>query len=59
VGRAHICRIEAEPLAEANTWLEGYRRVWEENFQRLDALLEELKSQDKQGARTKRPGGQT
>ena len=42
------CRIEAQPLAEANEWLEGYRRLWEGNFQRLDALLEELKTQQPQ-----------
>ncbi|MER8810701.1 ArsR/SmtB family transcription factor [Mesorhizobium australicum] len=33
------CRLEAKPLAEANDWLERYRRIWEGNFQRLDALL--------------------
>src|SRR3954451_6473436 len=38
------CRIEAGPLAEANQWLEGYRRIWEANFDRLDALLDELKA---------------
>ena len=38
------CRIEAKPLADANAWLENYRRMWEGNFQRLDALLDELKS---------------
>ncbi|MGA8534074.1 MAG: metalloregulator ArsR/SmtB family transcription factor [Candidatus Tumulicola sp.] len=32
-------RIEAEPLAEATGWLVRYRRLWEGNFQRLDALL--------------------
>ena len=41
------CRIEARPLAEANGWLEKYREIWEGNFQRLDALLHELKSQEK------------
>src|ERR1700716_3515049 len=30
------CRIEAKPLAEADAWLEEYRRIWEANFQRLD-----------------------
>src|SRR5580704_15511760 len=40
-------RIEGKPLAEANVWLEGYRRIWEANFQRLDALLDELKTQPK------------
>src|SRR5215469_4713378 len=40
------CRLEAQPLAEANEWLERYREAWEQNFQRLDALLEELKAED-------------
>ena len=47
VGRTHVCRIEGKPLAEANGWLEKYRQVWESNFQRLDALLDEMKSQQK------------
>jgi len=38
-------RIEGKPLADANGWLERYRRVWEGNFQRLDALLNELQSE--------------
>ena len=46
VGRTHICRVEGEPLAEANEWLEAYRRVWEANFRRLDALLDELKTNE-------------
>ena len=41
------CRIEAGPLAEANKWLERYRQIWEANFQRLDALLEEMKAERK------------
>src|SRR5438270_12163495 len=40
-------RIEGKPLAEANGWLENYRRIWEGNFQRLDVLLDELKTQEK------------
>ncbi|HEX4964044.1 MAG TPA: metalloregulator ArsR/SmtB family transcription factor [Thermoanaerobaculia bacterium] len=41
------CRLEAVPLAEATQWLESYRRFWEGSFQRLDALLEELKTEEK------------
>jgi DNA-binding transcriptional ArsR family regulator len=41
------CRIEGKPLAEATGWLERYRKVWEGNYQRLDALLDELQSQKK------------
>ncbi len=37
-------RLEAQPLAEATVWLEHYRQIWEANYQRLDTLLEELKT---------------
>src|SRR6266853_2351845 len=37
-------QLEAKPLAEATEWLERYRRLWEGNYQRLDALLDELKT---------------
>jgi DNA-binding transcriptional ArsR family regulator len=40
-------RLEAKPLAEATQWLERYRRFWEGNFKRLDALLDELKTKQK------------
>src|SRR5215475_2597242 len=36
-------RLEPKRLAEANAWLEQYRRFWEASFARLDTLLEELK----------------
>jgi DNA-binding transcriptional ArsR family regulator len=49
-------RLEAKPLAEATKWLERYRRHWEGNFQRLDALLGELKADEKKRTRTKRKG---
>jgi len=41
------CRIEGKPLADISEWLENYRRIWEENFQRLDALLTELQAPQK------------
>ena len=40
-------RLEAEPLAEATEWLERYRELWEGNFERLDALLGEMKVEKK------------
>lgn len=40
------CRIEAGPLAEADEWLAAYRKIWEANFDRLDTLLDELKSEN-------------
>ena len=47
-------RLEPKPLAEATKWLERYRRFWEGNYQRLDALLEELKTDQKKRGSTKR-----
>jgi DNA-binding transcriptional ArsR family regulator len=40
-------RLEAEPLSEANAWLERYRELWEGNFERLDVLLDEMKANKK------------
>ena len=49
-------KLEAKPLANATEWLERYREFWEGNYQRLDALLQEMKAkQNKQKPRpTKR-----
>jgi DNA-binding transcriptional ArsR family regulator len=47
------CRIEARPLAEADKWLERYRRIWEGGFRRLDVLLDELKTQEKKRGHAK------
>ena len=47
-------RLEAKPLSAANQWLEEYRRFWEGSFQRLDALLDELKTRQRKRTRTKR-----
>ena len=42
------CRLEAGPLQAATDWLEGYRRFWAGSYERLDALLDELKTQEQQ-----------
>lgn len=47
-------RLEAKPLAEASGWLERYRKIWEGNFQRLDALLDEMQTKKRPTGRTKR-----
>lgn len=46
-------RLVAAPLADADAWLENYRRFWEESFERLDVLLEEMKAK-KPGRNRKR-----
>jgi DNA-binding transcriptional ArsR family regulator len=41
------CRIEGRRLKEAMDWVGRYRRIWEGRFDRLDALLEEMKAKEK------------
>jgi DNA-binding transcriptional ArsR family regulator len=36
------CRLEPGPLKVVTDWLENYRLYWEESYQRLDALLNEV-----------------
>ena len=52
-------RIDAAPLADASRWLERYRRLWEGNFQRLDALLMEMKAATAQRRRAARAAGRS
>jgi DNA-binding transcriptional ArsR family regulator len=40
-------RLVAKPLRDACRWLEHYRQFWETSFQRLDDLLDELKTTKK------------
>jgi DNA-binding transcriptional ArsR family regulator len=40
-------RLEPKRLGEATKWLERYRRLWEGNYRRLDALLDELRTKEK------------
>lgn len=35
-------RMEGKALADVTEWLERYRKIWENNYQALDELLEEL-----------------
>jgi DNA-binding transcriptional ArsR family regulator len=40
------CRIEVNALRPVDDWLENYRRLWEERFDRLDVYLRELQAQE-------------
>jgi len=51
-------RLDPAPLAMATEWIEHYRATWEENFQRLDALLEELQGGSASASNPTRGGTQ-
>lgn len=42
VGRVRMCQLGPRRLEEETAWLEGYRRRWDERFDELDRLVEEL-----------------
>jgi DNA-binding transcriptional ArsR family regulator len=50
------CRIEVRALKEADDWLEEYRRLWEEQLDRLDGYLKLLQAEQKQNKREKNHG---
>jgi DNA-binding transcriptional ArsR family regulator len=47
------CRLEPGRLKEASDWVGEYRRFWDESFQRLDEVLQDMikkeKTDDQQG----------
>jgi DNA-binding transcriptional ArsR family regulator len=40
-GRQHLCRLDAEPLADAEAWLRHYQRFWADRLDALDDVLKE------------------
>lgn len=38
------CQLNTLPLEKANHWMEQYRQMWEESFDRLDDYLKVLQS---------------
>ncbi len=47
-------KLEAAPLEAASSWIEKYRRFWDESFDRLDVYLTELQRKEESHARNKK-----
>jgi DNA-binding transcriptional ArsR family regulator len=47
-------KLEPKRLEEAVDWIERYREIFEQNYQRLDALLGELQANPSKRKRTKK-----
>jgi len=41
------CRLEAARLKDAADWVGEYRRFWDESFERLDEVLQEMIKEEK------------
>ena len=44
-GRERYCEAKPNKLKEVTDWVEQYRQLWEQRFDRLDNLLEEMKKE--------------
>ncbi len=45
-GRERYCEARFDKLNEVTDWIERYRQIWEEKFNRLDDLLEQMKKEN-------------
>jgi DNA-binding transcriptional ArsR family regulator len=49
------CRLEAKPLRQVASWVDEYRRFWDESFDRLDDYLIDLQKKEKRDRKNKGP----
>jgi DNA-binding transcriptional ArsR family regulator len=54
VGRVRTCQLGPRRLEEETRWLESYRRRWDERFDELDKVVEELTRKEKSDERKNR-----
>jgi|SRR3954462_4415348 DNA-binding transcriptional ArsR family regulator len=54
IGRVRTCQLGPRRLEEETAWLERYRRRWDERFDELDKLVDELKRKEKSDERRNR-----
>ena len=53
VGRVRTCKLGVCRLDEEAAWLERYRQLWDERFEELDKVVEELKRKETVNGRKK------
>jgi len=47
VGRVRTCKLGPRRLEEESAWLERFRQLWDERFDALDKVVEQLKKKEK------------
>ena len=50
-GRQRLYRLNGHALRPIHDWVKAYEHSWSERFDRLDAVLEELKQKEEENAR--------
>jgi len=50
------CKLNAEALREASDWMEEYRQMWEESFDRLEEYLKSVTNKKSKSTKGKNHG---
>lgn len=53
-GRERYCEARPDKLNEVSDWVEQYRQLWEQRFDCLDALLQDMQKEEKKNGNKKR-----
>lgn len=48
------CRLETDRLKDASDWVDRYRHLWDERFDRLATVLRDLQKEEQSNARENR-----
>ena len=54
IGRVRTCQLGPRRLEEEMAWLESYRQLWDERFDALDTVVQELTRKEKSNERKNR-----
>ena len=54
VGRVRTCKLGLRRLEEEAEWIEWYRQLWDERFDALEEVVEELKRKERADGETRR-----
>lgn len=45
------CRLEPAPLKDVSNWVDRYRQMWEQRFDRLESYLQDLQAREQKETR--------
>lgn len=51
-GRESICTLRPTAIKAVSDWALDFQRLWEERFDRLDAVLQDMKNEEKRNAKS-------
>lgn len=50
-GRESVCTLRPQAIKAVNDWAFSYRRFWEESFDKLDVVLQQMKKEEERNGK--------